>query len=204
MVNKIKSVIALNGYRLHILFQDGLLKELDMNPFIEKYECFSVFKNNQEFFNNVYVALGGYGIFWNDDIVLDIKDIEKEGKIIDPKTDFYNVSTALIDYIVAYRRKHNLTQLDVSNISGVAQPCIARIESKKTDPQLSTFVKIVNSLGLKVGFEDNNMVDFAVAVNKTDGVEPTHKEKIILNLLAQDIIDYESAMFIMKRIYQNV
>jgi predicted transcriptional regulator len=40
-----------------------------------------------------------------------------------------------------------LTQKELEAVSGVRQPVIARLERGSTDPQLSTLIKVLASLG---------------------------------------------------------
>ena len=43
--------------------------------------------------------------------------------------------------------RHNMTQRELSQKSGVIQPTIARIEKMKTSPQTSTLIKLLYPLG---------------------------------------------------------
>jgi predicted transcriptional regulator len=52
-----------------------------------------------------------------------------------------------IEKMISLRRKKKLTQTELSIISGVSQPVIARLEKSKTDPQLSTVIKLLHSMG---------------------------------------------------------
>ena len=50
--------------------------------------------------------------------------------------------------ILAERKRRGLTQKQVEQISDVKQPVIARLEKGTTDPQLSTLLKVLNSLDM--------------------------------------------------------
>jgi hypothetical protein len=65
---RINQVNALPNYRLLVTFQNGIVKEYDCTPLLEK----AVFRPLREasLFNQVVVGGGGYGIVWNDDIDL--------------------------------------------------------------------------------------------------------------------------------------
>ncbi len=54
---------------------------------------------------------------------------------------------ALVTEIINTRKKNNISQKELETLSGVRQPVIARMETGKTDPQFSTVIKILNSLG---------------------------------------------------------
>ena len=54
---------------------------------------------------------------------------------------------ALISEIVEAREKEGITQKQLEIMSGVKQPIISRMEKGTTDPQLSTVLKVLGSLG---------------------------------------------------------
>lgn len=58
----------------------------------------------------------------------------------------FDIQADLISSIVALRQSQCITQQQLSEISGVKQPVIARLEKGRTDPQLSTIIKLLTSL----------------------------------------------------------
>lgn len=55
--------------------------------------------------------------------------------------------SALIDSIVAAREKAGMTQSQLAKATGLTQSAIARLECKKTIPQLNTLFKVLAPLG---------------------------------------------------------
>lgn len=53
----------------------------------------------------------------------------------------------IIDAIIAQRRKQGLTQCELAAACNLTQSVIARLESKRTVPQLDTLLKILSALG---------------------------------------------------------
>ena len=56
----------------------------------------------------------------------------------------------IVDFVgemIQARKKNNISQRDLENISGIKQSVIGRMESGKTDPKLSTVMKLLNALG---------------------------------------------------------
>lgn len=53
---------------------------------------------------------------------------------------------AIIDEIIALRKAKGLTQRDLAKAANLAQPAIARLESKKAMPQLGTLLKVAAAL----------------------------------------------------------
>ena len=57
------------------------------------------------------------------------------------------VKASLVAELVNARHETGLTQKQLEIVSGVKQPVIARLEKGSTDPQLSTLIKLLASLG---------------------------------------------------------
>lgn len=56
----------------------------------------------------------------------------------------------LIEELIQIRKDKGLTQRDLSKISDIAQPAIARFEKKTHTPTLETFINLADALGYKV------------------------------------------------------
>lgn len=59
-----------------------------------------------------------------------------------------DLRVALASEIIKARQEKGVTQKQLEAMSGVRQPVIARLEHGTTDPQLSTMLKILSSLGM--------------------------------------------------------
>ena len=58
-----------------------------------------------------------------------------------------DLRVALIGELIKARRERGLSQRDLEEMSGVKQPVIARMESGRTTPNLSTVLKVLAPLG---------------------------------------------------------
>lgn len=58
--------------------------------------------------------------------------------------------TVLIDQIIELRKRNGWTQKELAKASGLTQSVIARIESKKTVPTLTTLQRVVTALGAEL------------------------------------------------------
>lgn len=58
-----------------------------------------------------------------------------------------DLRVALIGEVIKARKEKGITQRELEEMSGVKQPVIARIENGNSMPNLSTIMKILNSLG---------------------------------------------------------
>ena len=74
-------------------------------------------------------------------------DFEKELNISSRQETEIKLEMEIIKATVEARKKSNLSQRDLSKISGIKQPAIARIESLRGSPRIATIMKILNSMG---------------------------------------------------------
>ncbi len=58
--------------------------------------------------------------------------------------------TVIIDQLIQLRKAQGLTQKDLAAAANLAQPAIARMESKAAVPQLDTFIKVAGALGYSI------------------------------------------------------
>lgn len=58
-----------------------------------------------------------------------------------------DMCAAIIDELIELRKRKGITQRDLAKAANLAQPAIARLESKTTVPQLDTLVKVAAALG---------------------------------------------------------
>lgn len=58
--------------------------------------------------------------------------------------------TVIIDQLIQLRKAKGLTQKELAAAADLAQPAIARMESKAAVPQLDTFIKVAGALGYSI------------------------------------------------------
>lgn len=79
MFQKIKSVSAIEEYKLCVQFAEGTTKIYYVKPLFEKSPVFCLFKDSPEKFFDVSVDIGGYGVVWNDEIDLSCDELWNNG-----------------------------------------------------------------------------------------------------------------------------
>lgn len=57
---------------------------------------------------------------------------------------------ALMQEMIKIRKEQHITQKQLAKMTGNTQQAISRIEKKVVNPSLSTFCKIINSLGYEL------------------------------------------------------
>lgn len=75
----------------------------------------------------------------------DLAEIEEQAKIISA--------------VIEQRNALGLSQRDLAEICGIPQSSVARIESFQTTPNLSTLLKILRALGLKLAVVKQNRAE---------------------------------------------
>ena len=74
-------------------------------------------------------------------------DVLREELLTPEERATTDLKLALLGEIINARQEQGFTQKELEAASGVKQPVIARLESGSTDPQLSTIIKLLSSLG---------------------------------------------------------
>lgn len=74
-------------------------------------------------------------------------DVKKELDFTPEELEEIRIEEEIIEATIAARKKAQLTQRDLSRISGVKQPAIARLESNAISPQILTLIKLLYPMG---------------------------------------------------------
>ena len=77
------------------------------------------------------------------------KDVKKEIETDFTQEDFEEIELEkqIIIAMIEARKKANLTQKELSKLSGIIQPSIAKIETFVRTPQYTTLMKLLRPLG---------------------------------------------------------
>lgn len=153
MFNKITSLQTQKDYILVVGFADNTVKAFDLKPYINKYEPFKQLLNQPGLYESAKIDIGGYGIVWNDDLDVSSDGVYEKGVdfLIDSNNE--NLKNQLIKDYVEIRKNNKLSQKQLEFMTGIPQSSIARLESSKLDPKLSTMSKLLKALGYKLSIE---------------------------------------------------
>lgn len=78
------------------------------------------------------------------------KEVKKELDITPEQQAEIQLEMDIIEATIEARKKNKLTQRELSEISGVKQPVIARIERCVNSPQTSTLIKLLYPMGYTI------------------------------------------------------
>ena len=139
----------LDGLKLLATFIDGKVIEYDVGELLERFPQLSALKNRKLFVKGK-IDVGGYGIFWNDDLDLDAMEVYKNGTLV--STISVTINQQVGYEITRAREKAGLTQVQLSKLSGIDQADISKIERGIGNPSLEKLKKIANALEAKCEF----------------------------------------------------
>jgi len=86
-------------------------------------------------------------------------DFRKTLNLSKEDEDIINLEKSLIEAVVEAREQSGLTQKQLSELCGIKQPVIARLESAAHSPQINSMIRILKPLGytLAVVKEEQNV-----------------------------------------------
>ena len=100
-----------------------------------------------------------------------------------------DLRVALISELIKARNEQGVSQKKLEEISGVKQPVIARIETGKSIPQVSTLIKLLVPLGKTL----------AIVPNKQDEMKKGFKIKQRITVLERMFHNGASSFYIHKK-----
>ena len=84
-----------------------------------------------------------------DDWIKYKENVRTNNPAIGKDLDEVEEISAIVGVMIKQRHDLRLTQRDLAKLCGIPHSSIARIESGKSTPNLTTFLKILNQLGLQ-------------------------------------------------------
>ncbi len=131
------------GTVLEVKFQNGEVKSYDMSVLFSKYPQLTALKNRELFLSGR--LMGAYGIIWNDDLDIETATIYEEGTTV--QMDEVPVGLMVGKAVAAARARAGMSQMELSNATGIDQSDISRIERGVANPSVNTLNRIAKALG---------------------------------------------------------
>jgi len=78
------------------------------------------------------------------------KDFRQSLNLTPEDEDIINLEKSLINAVVEAREESGLTQKQLSELCGIKQPVIARLERAAHSPQIDSMIRILKPLGYKL------------------------------------------------------
>jgi predicted transcriptional regulator len=79
-----------------------------------------------------------------------MKELKKLSGLTDIEFAEIDLNTQIIGKILEARKGAGITQKELESVTGIKQSMIARIETNSTDPRLTTILRMLEPLGMKL------------------------------------------------------
>jgi DNA-binding XRE family transcriptional regulator len=134
------------GTTLELTFQDGKVKRYDMSALFCKYPQLTALRDRTLFTSGQ--LLGPYGIVWNDDLDIEAETIYEDGETVreEKPAAFVMVGNA----VAAARARKGISQKELSDLTGIDQSDISKIERGIANPSINTLNRIARALDAKL------------------------------------------------------
>ncbi len=152
MTHRIVKVEVSEKYILVAIFQNGVEKKYDVRQLFSLIPQFQALDTSPGLFEKVRVDIGGYGIAWNDKLDLSAEEIWEHG-INTGVVYELNIQKSLGEKLSHARKLVGMRQVELSEVTGISQGDISRIERGIANPSLLTLERLADGLGLKLNIE---------------------------------------------------
>ena len=142
MFHRAIDLMFLRGTRLQVSFDDGVVKQYDMASLFVKYPQLKQLENRPLFLSGKLIS--PYGIIWNDDLDIETETIYVEGRTVDKKAEISGIKVGKA--LCEARARAELSQKKLSEISGIDQSDISKIERGVANPSVMTLERLAKAL----------------------------------------------------------
>lgn len=134
-----------DGTILEVTFADGKVKQYDMRVLFAKYPQLCALEDRKLFLSG---RLLGYGIIWTDELDVETETIYENGKTV--RTVKHAELIEIGNAVLAARAKKGISQKELSDLTGIDQSDISKIERGVANPSVETLRRIADGLGAKL------------------------------------------------------
>lgn len=143
MFHKALSLKFKEGTTVEVKFQDGKVKQYDMQVLFDKYPQLEALKDRTLFESGKLMS--PYGIVWNDDLDIETEAIYQEGTTVG--TEYVSLHSASASAVAEARAQYGMSQKELAEATGIDQGDISRIERGISNPSVGTLERIAKALG---------------------------------------------------------
>lgn len=144
------------GTSFDVIFQTGEIKRFDMSILFDQYPQLKALKDRKLFTSGKLYAESG--IIWNDDLDISIETVYEDGKLVGTKSKTPIMIAA--DAVKSARAKADISQQELSKLTGIDQSDISKLERGVTNPSIAILERIAKALdcNLSIGFNSDKTV----------------------------------------------
>ena len=142
MFHKAVDLKLLEGTKIQVTFQNGVVKCYDMKNLFSKYPQLRELENRDLFLSGK--LMGYYGIIWNDDLDIETETIYEDGETIHKDSIIHKSSSNAVS---SARAAKSISQKELAELTGIDQSDISKIERGVANPSVATLERIAIALG---------------------------------------------------------
>lgn len=143
MFHKAIQLQFLDGTAMAVTFQDGAVKRYNISVLFSKYPQLEALKDRELFLSGK--LMGAYGIVWTDELDIETETIYEDGETIETKP--IELEKAASQAVLSARARAGLSQKELSELTGIDQSDISKIERGVANPSVTTLERIATALG---------------------------------------------------------
>ena len=146
-IRKATKLVLKEGTTFDLYFNDSKVKRYDILLLADKFPQLLVLKDRNLFLKGH--LLGWSGVVWNDELDVDCDTVYEEG--IDVTDEHEDVVLVTLGFnIKQLRIDKNLTQKELSDITGIDQGDLSKIEKGIMNPSIKILTRIADGLNSKI------------------------------------------------------
>ena len=131
-----------DGTMLELTFSDGKVKRYDMSALFGRYPQLTALRDRALFTSGK--LLGSYGIVWNDDLDVEAETVYEDGETV--REEKPAAFTMVGNAVAAARARKGLSQKELSELTGIDQSDLSKIERGIANPSVNTLNRIAQAL----------------------------------------------------------
>lgn len=146
MFHKAINIEFKKGTTLELTFVDGDIKSYDVSALFTKYPQLKALKDRKLFLSGK--LMGAYGIYWNNELDVDVETIYEDGVTIGKSKLPINVCVG--NALSLARARAGISQSELATQTGINQSDISKLERGIGNPSIGTLKRLADALKMEL------------------------------------------------------
>lgn len=149
MTHRIKKVTPLDGFIISVIFQNGVEIRYDIKTLFPKFPQFQVLEHVEGMLEQVKVDVGGYGLYWNDELDIGAEEIWQNGRRTGKRHEV-SILDSVANGLTHARDVMGITQKELADRTQIYQADISKIERGLANPSVKTLQRLADGLDMEL------------------------------------------------------
>ena len=146
MFHKAINIEFKKGTTLELTFVDGDIKSYDVSALFTKYPQLKALKDRKLFLSGK--LMGAYGIYWNNELDVDVETIYEDGVTIGKSKLPINVCVG--NALSLARARAGISQSELATQTGINQSDISKLERGIGNPSIGTLKRLEDAMKMEL------------------------------------------------------